>query len=465
MRKINLGQKEIIHFIGIGGIGMSGLAQIMKNMGFRIQGSDQSKNKNTLSCAKVGIRVFAGHSKKNVKRATIIVRSSAIKNNNSEIRYARKKKIPIYSRAEVLADVVSLKKNIIITGSHGKTTTTSLISKILSDQKLDPTIINGGVINSLKSNAKLGKGEWAILEADESDGSFLKLPVNYSVVTNIDYEHIDFYKNFKNLENAFIKFLEKTPPTGKSIICLDSKNINNIIKKIKNKNILTYGENKRSNYRISNIRFKTDYSIFDLSYQNIEKKKKKIKNVYLKLLGRHNVLNATAAIAICLNLGVDQNIIKKSLKKFSGVQRRMTKIFSKNKNDFYDDYAHHPTEIKSILDGVKTVYKKRKIISVFEPHRYSRVLSLKKEFAKSFIDSNLVILCPIYAAGEKKNSKFKIEDFAKLISKFSKTQVIMINNLKDIKNFFKKNLISDEIIIGMGAGSISKYMNELKNNL
>ena len=465
MRKINLGQKEIIHFIGIGGIGMSGLAQIMKNMGFRIQGSDQSKNKNTLSCAKAGIRVFAGHSKKNVKRATIIVRSSAIKNNNSEIRYARKKKIPIYSRAEVLADVVSLKKNIIITGSHGKTTTTSLISKILSDQKLDPTIINGGVINSLKSNAKLGKGEWAILEADESDGSFLKLPVNYSVVTNIDYEHIDFYKNFKNLENAFIKFLEKTPPTGKSIICLDSKNINNIIKKIKNKNILTYGENKRSNYRISNIRFKTDYSIFDLSYQNIEKKKKKIKNVYLKLLGRYNVLNATAAIAICLNLGVDQNIIKRSLKKFSGVQRRMTKIFRKNKNDFYDDYAHHPTEIKSILDGVKTVYKKRKIISVFEPHRYSRVLSLKKEFAKSFIDSNLVILCPIYAAGEKKNSKFKIEDFAKLISKFSKTQVIMINNLKDIKNFFKKNLISDEIIIGMGAGSISKYMNELKNNL
>ena len=284
MRKINLGQKEIIHFIGIGGIGMSGLAQIMKNMGFRIQGSDQSKNKNTLSCAKAGIRVFAGHSKKNVKRATIIVRSSAIKNNNSEIRYARKKKIPIYSRAEVLADVVSLKKNIIITGSHGKTTTTSLISKILSDQKLDPTIINGGVINSLKSNAKLGKGEWAILEADESDGSFLKLPVNYSVVTNIDYEHIDFYKNFKNLENAFIKFLEKTPPTGKSIICLDSKNINNITKKIKNKNILTYGENKRSNYRISNIRFKTNYSIFDLSYQNIEKKKKKIKNFLMIML-------------------------------------------------------------------------------------------------------------------------------------------------------------------------------------
>ena len=211
MKKINLGQNEIIHFVGIGGIGMSGLAQIMKNMGFKIQGSDQNKNKNTISCSKVGIKVFIGHSRNNVKSSTILVRSSAIKNNNSEIRYARLKKIPIYSRAEVLADVVSLKKNIIITGSHGKTTTTSLVSKILSDQKLDPTIINGGVINSFNSNAKLGKGDWAILEADESDGSFLKLPIKYSIVTNIDYEHIDYYKNFKNLEKSLSNLSKKHP--------------------------------------------------------------------------------------------------------------------------------------------------------------------------------------------------------------------------------------------------------------
>ena len=462
MKKINLGQKEVIHFVGIGGIGMSGLAQIMKNMGFKIQGSDQNKNKNTISCTKAGIKVFIGHSKKNVKSSTILVKSSAIKSNNSEIRYARKKKIPIYSRADVLADVVSLKKNIIITGSHGKTTTTSLVSKILSDQKLDPTIINGGVINSLNSNAKLGKGEWAILEADESDGSFLKLPVNYSIVTNIDYEHVDFYKNFKNLEKSFIEFIDKTPPTGKSIICLDNKNIKKIFRKIRNKNILTYGESRYANYQVSKIRYKIDYSIFDLSYKDIEKKNKKIKNIRLKLLGKHNVLNAAAAITVCLNLGVSQNIIKKSLEKFSGVQRRMTKIFSKNKNDFYDDYAHHPTEIVSILDGVKNVYNNRKIISVFEPHRYSRVLSLKKEFANSFKKSNLVLLCPIYSAGEKKNSEFNSVKFAKLISKCSNTQVIIIKNLKELANYFKKNLISDEIIIGMGAGAISKYMRELK---
>ena len=465
MKKINLGQKDIIHFVGIGGIGMSGLAQIMKNMGFKIQGSDQTKNKNTISCSRAGIKVFIGHNKRNIKSSTIIVRSSAIKNTNNEISYARTKKIPIYSRAELLADVVSLKKNIIITGSHGKTTTTSLVAKILSDQKLDPTIINGGVINSLKSNAKLGKGEWAILEADESDGSFLKLPINYSIVTNLDYEHIDYYKKFKNLQNSFIDFIEKTPPTGKSIVCIDNKNLKKIFKKIKNKNILTYGESIDAKYQISNIRYKINYTIFDLRFNGIEKKIKKIKNIHLKLLGKHNVLNAAAAITVCLNLGVNQNVIKKSLKNFSGVQRRMTKIFNKNKNDFYDDYAHHPTEIKSILDGVKNVYKNRKIITVFEPHRYSRVLSLKREFGKSFVNSNLVLLCPIYAAGEKKNNKFNVIEFGRLISKLSKTQVIIIKDFKEVEKYFKKNLISNEIIIGMGAGAISKHMRELKNLL
>ena len=465
MKKINLGQKEVIHFVGIGGIGMSGLAQIMKNMGYKIQGSDQNKNKNTISCSKSGIKIFIGHSKKNVRSATILVRSSAIKNNNSEILFAKEKKIPIYSRAEVLADIVSLKKNIIITGSHGKTTTTSLVSKILSDQKLDPTIVNGGVINSFNSNAKLGRGDWAILEADESDGSFLKLPIKYSIVTNIDYEHIDYYRNFKNLENSFIKFIEKTPPTGKAIICIDNKNIKKIFKKLKSKNILTYGENNKADYRISNIRYEINYSIFDLNYKDNKRINRKIKNICLKLLGKHNVLNAAAAVTVCINLGVNQNIIKKSLKKFSGVQRRMTKIFKKNKNEFYDDYAHHPTEIKSILDGVKNVYKDRKIISVFEPHRFSRVLSLKREFAKSFNKSDLVMLCPLYAAGEKKNKKFTQVGFGKLISLMSNSQVIIIKKPGEIGNYLKKNLISNEIIIGMGAGLISKWMRGLKNIL
>tara|TARA_Y100000389_G_scaffold79027_1_gene75766 strand:+ start:12493 stop:13890 length:1398 start_codon:yes stop_codon:yes gene_type:complete len=465
MKKINLGQKDLIHFVGIGGIGMSGLAQIMKNMGFKIQGSDQNKNKNTISCSKSGIKIFKGHSPSNIKKATILVKSTAIKSSNIEIKYAKKNKIPIYSRAEVLADAVSLKKNIIITGSHGKTTTTSLVAKILSDQKLDPTIINGGVINSLKSNAKLGKGDWAILEADESDGSFLKLPINYSIVTNIDHEHLDYYKNYKNLENSFIEFINKTPPTGKSIICVDNKNIRQILNKIKNKNILTYGENKEADYQIIKIKYHFNSTSFDLNFKEREKKRKIIKNVNVKLLGKHNVLNAAAALIVCLNLGVNQNTIKRSLKNFSGVQRRMTKIFSKNKNDFYDDYAHHPTEIGSILEGVHNVSAKRKIISVFEPHRYSRVMSLKNEFSKCFSKSSLVIMCPLYSAGEKKNSKFNLINFANLIAKNSKTQVIIVKNEMELCKYFKKNLINNEIIIGMGAGTISKWMASLKFSL
>jgi UDP-N-acetylmuramate--alanine ligase len=465
MKKINIGQKEIIHFIGIGGIGMSGLAQVMKNMGFKIQGSDQNRNKSISNCSKAGIRVFIGHSRVNVNNATIIVKSSAIKDNNVEIKQAKKKKIPIYSRADVLADVVSFKKNIIITGSHGKTTTTSLVAKILSDQKLDPTIINGGVINSFNSNAKLGKGDWAILEADESDGSFLKLPINYSIVTNIDYEHIDYYKNYKNLENAFIQFINKTPKIGKCFICLDSKNIKKILNRVKNKNIFTYGLDRKSNYRVNNIRYSVNYTLFDLHYINLNKKKNIIKNINLKLIGEHNVLNATAAIAVCINLGVSTKIIKKALKNFSGVQRRMTKVFTKNKNEFYDDYAHHPTEIASILDGVNQVYKKRKVITVFEPHRYSRILSLKKEFSKSFLKSDTVLICPLYAAGEKKKLNFNLLNFAKLIAQNSKTQVIIVNSQKELSNYFKKNLFSDEIIIGMGAGSVSRWMKELKNSL
>ena len=465
MKKVNLGQKDIIHFVGIGGIGMSGLAQIMKNMGFKIQGSDKSKNKNTISCSKLGIKIFIGHSIRNVKKASIIVKSSAIKTNNLELNYAKKNKIPIYSRAEVLADVVSLKKNIIITGSHGKTTTTSLVAKILSDQKLDPTIINGGVINSLNSNAKLGKGEWAILEADESDGSFLKLPINYSIVTNIDYEHIDYYKNFKNLENSFINFINKTPPTGKAIICIDNLNIRKILHKIKNKNILTYGENRKADYKIRNIQYNLNSTKFDLCFKDKEKKIKNINNINVKLLGKHNVLNSAAALTVCLNLGANLEKAKKSFKNFSGVQRRMTKVFTKNDNDFYDDYAHHPTEINSILEGVKNVNSERKIISIFEPHRYSRVMSLKNEFSKCFSKSSIVLLCPIYAAGEKKIKNFDPIKFANLIAKNSNSQVIIVKDETELAKYLKKNLIENEIVIGMGAGLISKWMNRLKYSL
>ena len=285
----------------------------------------------------------------------------------------------------------------------------------------------------LNSEKEIGQ----FLEADESDGSFLKLPINYSIVTNIDFEHLDFYKNYKNLEKSFIQFINKTPTTGKAIICIDSKNVKKIIKKIKNKNIITYGESKNADYQLKKIKYNLESTSFDLNYIDNDKKKG-IKKITVKLLGKHNALNAAAAFIVCSNLGANQNLAKQSLKNFSGVQRRMTKVFSKNKNDFYDDYAHHPTEISSILEGVHNVNTKRKIISIFEPHRYSRVISLKNEFSKCFSRSNLVIICPLYAAGEKKNVKFDLVKFARLISKNSNTQVIVIRDEIELSKYLKK---------------------------
>jgi len=465
MKKIKLGKQEVVHFIGIGGIGMSGLAQIMKTMGFKIQGSDINKNKNTDNCKKLGIKILIGHNKKNINKVTIVVKSSAIKPNNVELVESKKKNMPIYDRIEMLANIIDLKKKIIITGSHGKTTTTSLVAKIISAAKLDPTIINGGVINSLKNNAKLGQGEWAVVEADESDGSFLKVPINYSIVTNVDKEHLDYYKNFNKLIEAFTTFIEKTPPIGKSFLCLDDSNLKKIIKKLKTKNYYTYGFHKDSNYQICNAKYETDHTKFDLKIKNVGFKKIYIKNILLNLIGRYNVLNATAAVGLCLNLGLNVNIVKKALKNFSGVQRRLTKVFKKNKIEFYDDYAHHPTEIKSVLEGVKKISSKRKIIVVFQPHRYSRIKSLKSEFASCFKGSNQVILCPVYTAGEAVDRGYSNKNFAQLISKFSKTQVILIENENDLSKYLKKNLIIDEVVIGMGAGSISKWMYNLKNIL
>ena len=465
MNKTKIGKQELIHFIGIGGIGMSGLAQIMKTMGFNVQGSDININKNTDNCKKLGIKILKGHFKKNILNAKIIVKSSAIKKNNIELLYSKKRKIPSYDRIEMLANIIDLKKNIIDTGSHGKTTTTSLVAKIISAAKLDPTIINGGVINSLKNNAKVGKGEWAVVEADESDGSFLKVPINYSIVTNIDKEHLDFYKNFNNLIKAFVVFIEKTPPIGKSFLCLDDIHIKKILQKLKTKNYFTYGFDSKADYQICNPKYTFGYTKFDIKIKNIGLKNLHIKNISLKLTGKYNALNATAAIALCLNLGLKIKIIKKALKNFSGVQRRLTKVFQMNKVEFYDDYAHHPTEIKSVLEGIRKVVSKRKIITIFQPHRYSRVRNLKLEFAACFKNSDQVMLCPVYAAGEAIDRRYNKKKFAALISKRSNTQVILVENEDILSKYLSKNLINNEVVIGMGAGSISKWIYNLKNIL
>ncbi len=408
--KIKLAKTELIHFVGIGGIGMSGLALIMKGKGFKVQGSDIANNKNIERLRKEKIKVFIGHKKQNIEKGTILVVSSAIKKNNPELLAAKKKQLPIYKRGEMLANIVSLTKNIVVVGSHGKTTTTSLIASIFQETKIDPTIINGGVINSINNSAKLGKSDWSILEADESDGSFVYIPPTYSIITNIDREHMDYYGTMDKLNKYFENFVNKVPSfgksficlddknnrnlikniknknfytyglDGKSFICLDDKNNRNLIKNIKNKNFYTYGLDKKSNFCIKNIKQLKEFSEFDLNIKLPNKKNQLIKKFKIPLLGTHNIKNSVAAAALALIVGLPINNIKKGLKNFKGVQRRFNKIFNFNNVDFYDDYAHHPTEIREVLDGVKNVYKEYEKICIFQPHRISRLKDLKKEF-------------------------------------------------------------------------------------
>ena len=459
--KIELAKTEVIHFVGIGGIGMSGLSLIMKGMGFNVQGSDISNNKNIDRLRKNRIKIVIKHAKKNIEKTTILVISSAIKNNNPELIEARKKKLPIYKRGEMLAHIVSLTKNIVVTGSHGKTTTTSLLAGIFSKTKFDPTIINGGVLNSLNNSAKLGKSDWCILEADESDGSFIHVPPTYSIITNIDREHMDFYKSMIDLKNLFLKFINKVPSFGKSFICIDDKNNLELTKKIKIKNYYTYGTNPKSQFYIKNIKQEKEFSEYDLSITLPGKKNITINKIKIPLLGIHNIRNATAAAAVASTIGISKKVIKKGLKEFKGVQRRFNKIFTYKKVNFYDDYAHHPTEIKELLNGVRAAYKKDKIICIFQPHRISRLKDLKKEFSLSFRKADTVILCPVYAAGEKMKLGFNYNNFAKDIIKYSNVKLFLVDDQYELAKFIKNNIYGKKIVIGMGAGTISTWMKEL----
>ena len=459
--KIELAKTEIIHFIGIGGIGMSGLSLIMKGKGFKVQGSDLSLNKNIERLKKEKIKVFIGQKKQNLRNATIVVISSAIKKNNPEIIEAERKKLPIISRGKMLAHIVSLMKNIVVAGSHGKTTTTSLTASIFQKTKLDPTIINGGVINSIKNTAKLGKSDWSILEADESDGSFIHIPSTYSIITNIDREHMDFYKSLNDLKKYFIEFIDKVPSFGKSFICLDDKINSEIIKKLKNQNFYTYGTNLRSNFLIKNIKQSIGFTEYDLSVNLPNKKKLSIKKIKIPLIGIHNVRNSVAATSIALTIGISVTDIKKGLLNFKGVQRRFNKIFTYNDIDFYDDYAHHPTEISMVMEGVNKVYKGYEKVCVFQPHRISRLKDLRREFSFAFQNADLVILCPIYAAGEKIKLGFDYLDFAKEIIKNSKVKLFLVENNFQLAKFIKKNMYGKKIVIGMGAGTISNWMRKL----
>ena len=458
-----INKKDTIHIIGIGGIGMSGIAEIMSEMGFRVQGSDVSRNNNIDRLTRKKIKVFIGHKASNVNKTNIVFFSTAIKDNNIEILTAQKNNIPTLPRFKILSHLMRLKKGIAISGSHGKTTTTTMVSSILMSQNLKPTIINGGIINEIGTNTQLGSGDWMVVEADESDGTFLKLPATISVVTNIDKEHLDFYKNFSDLQKSFKKFINQVPFYGFSVVCNDDLYLRKMMKEITATQIVTYGFSKDSDIRAINIRIKNECVIFDVE-NNLKKDDKKIiKNYELPMLGSYNILNSLVGIAISLKLKLPQRLTKIALKNFNGVSRRFTKIGSFKNNIFIDDYAHHPTEIENVLSAAKQSKLSNNVIAVFQPHRYSRVESLQNDFSKCFKKADIVLVMDVYAAGEKNVNSFKIEKLTKLIKKKSNVKTYYVKSLELLSNFLhmdKKNLV-----IFMGAGDISNKAISLVSKL
>ena len=446
--------KKKIHFIGIGGIGMSALASILSDKGFKVSGSDSSENYITKKLKKKKITVHHGHSKSNLKNIDIVVHSSAIKKNNIELKFAKKNKIPIFSRAMMLADVMKLKSSITVSGSHGKTTTTSLIASILERSNYDPTIINGGIINGLDLNAKLGKGQWLVAEADESDGSFVFLPSTIGIINNIDLEHTDYYSDLNHLKKAFIKYAKNIPFYGLLFLCIDDKNIVDIKQKLSSQKIISYGLNTSANFSATNLKIFIKQNNFFTSFDLIEnlKKKKIIKNFTLPLVGKHNVQNCLAAISLSRSLNISYTKIKKSISQFQGVKRRFSILSNKNGNLIIDDYAHHPSEIKATLESLKLISKKN-IITIIEPHRFSRLTSFLPDFIKSLSESNSIFVLPVYSAGEKLKSKINSLSFCKLLEKkFKRKYVYLVTNEKKFFKNLEKEITPGDNIIFLGAG-------------
>ena len=455
----------VIHFIGIGGIGMSGIAEILYNLGYKISGSDINKSSNVNRLIEMGIKIHIGQRAGNIKNVSIIVISSAIPEDNVELVAGALNKIPIVRRADMLAELMRFKKSISVGGSHGKTTTTSFISSLLEGAKFDPTVVNGGIIEAYGTNARLGKSDWMIVEADESDGTFIKLPSTYVVITNIDREHIDFYKTFDNLNRAFRNFVENIPFYGVAFICIDSPDTENLCKDIKYRKLITYGFNRKSDLMISNVKVKNSLTYFDITINKSNLSKNKfIKNIAIPIPGDHNIRNACASIAVALELDIKEKTIKDVLKNFRGVERRFSFVGSVNNIKIIDDYAHHPTEIKNTLKAARLLCN-GKLIVVFEPHRFSRIIDLYDEFINSFFDADILFVTKIYSAGEKQIADINEKIIANSIKKMGHKNVKCFKDEKCMEVELFELSSSNDFIIFLGAGSISKKARSMEESM
>ncbi len=461
-QKRRKGILDTIHFTGIGGIGMSGIAEIMHNLGYRVQGSDLSKNSNTERLSSSGIKVFQEHDSSNVIGVSYVVISSAIKSDNPEVIAAKENNIPVIRRAEMLAELMRLKSSVAISGSHGKTTTTSLVACLFEAAGLEPTVINGGIINRKSTNAYVGNSDYLIAEADESDATFINIPSTIAVITNIDKEHMDFYKNFETLQNAFKSFITNLPFYGFGVLCIDHPVVRKIANEVHARKIITYGiDSSDAHIRAINIKSDVSSSNFDVII-NLPSSPGTItiENICIPTPGRHNVLNSLAAISVGVELDFGIKILKQGFMKFEGVKRRFTKLGTVNNAEIIDDYAHHPEEIKATLATAKSIANKRKskVIAVFQPHRYTRLSELLDEFAKSFDDADYVYITDVFAAGEMPIKGASSDNLVKGLKKEGKP-VERIHSLEEIEPKIKEIAKDGDLVLMMGAGSISAYAN------
>src|SRR5256714_1810614 len=450
-----------IHFIGIGGIGMSGIAEVLCNLGYTVQGSDASESANVSRLRDKGIPITVGHRSENVAGADVLVVSTAIKRDNPELMAARAQRIPVVRRAEMLAELMRLKSCVAIAGTHGKTTTTSMVAALLDAGDLDPTVINGGIINAYGTNARLGAGDWMVVEADESDGTFLKLPADVAIVTNVDPEHLDHFKTFDAVQDAFRNFVENVPFYGFAVMCIDHPVVQTLVGKIEDRRIVTYGENPQADARLVDLTPMGGGSKFKVVFRNRKTDTShEIADIVLPMPGRHNALNATAAIAVAHELGIPDEAICKAMAGFGGVKRRFTRTGEWNGVTVIDDYGHHPVEIAAVLKAARAIVE-GKVIAVVQPHRYTRVSHLFDGFCTCFNDADVVLVADIYAAGEAPIEGISRDSLVAGLIEHGHRNVRPLADPSELAPMVREMARPGDVVVCLGAGSITGWANSL----
>jgi UDP-N-acetylmuramate--alanine ligase len=454
-----------IHFVGIGGIGMSGIAEIMHNLGYKVQGSDVTESANVKRLRAMGIRIAVGHAAENLKDAHVVVYSSAVKAGNVEFEEARRLNLPLVRRAEMLAEIMRLKSCVAIAGTNGKTTTTTMVAALLDAGGLDPTVVNGGIINAYGTNARLGDGEWVVVEADESDGTFLRLPSTVAVVTNADPDHLDYYGTFDRMRDAFQRFVENVPFYGFAVLCIDHPEVQAMVGRIEDRRIVTYGLSPQADIRATNVRYSEGASHYDVIVTDRRKgTETRIDGIRLPMPGEHNVQNSLAAITVARELGVRDETIRDALDKFGGVRRRFTKVGEWNGAAIIDDYGHNPFKIAAALKAARQAYAGT-VIAVVQPHRYTRLRDTWEQFCACLNDADVAIIAPVYPAGEKPIEGIDRDSYAEALRAHGHRNVLVVDGGMDLAAILGPLAKEGGAIVMLGAGSISHWAAALQSQL